>query len=244
MEAFLGPFIPLTYVLMLVVERLWPAKPLPKVRFWLLKGFLGFAFLAAVSGVLPALIATLANGRTPFHLAGLGTVPGAILAALLSDLLAYWLHRTMHRIPFVWRWSHQLHHSAERMDLAGLAYQHPFDSLVTFALTTVLVFVLGLSPDAAALGGFLGFLASVFCHMNVRTPAWLGYVVSRPEQHALHHARDVHAYNYASFPVWDLAFRTFRNPASGEFPTHYGFWDGASARLGSMLLGRDVGRMS
>lgn len=37
----------------------------------------------------------------------------------------------------------------------------------------------------------------------------------------------------------DLLFGTFRNPA--DFVSEHGFWDGASAEVGPMLLGRDVG---
>ena len=35
-----------------------------------------------------------------------------------------------------------------------------------------------------------------------------------------------------------MLFGTYRNPAG--FPEAYGFWDGASAKMGAMLVGRDV----
>lgn len=89
-----------------------------------------------------------------------------------------------------------------------------------------------------ALAGFIGFLAAVIQHANVRTPRWLGYIIQRPEMHGLHHERGVHAYNYGSVPLWDMLFGTFRNPA--DFPAEYGFYPGASKRLGAMLIGRDV----
>lgn len=44
--------------------------------------------------------------------------------------------------------------------------------------------------------------------------------------------------DYANFPGWDMLFGTFRNPAT--FPERYGFWDGASVKMGAMLIGRDV----
>lgn len=239
MEEILSMMIPLTFVVMLVVERVFPGRPLPKVRFWLVKGIVFFVFTGVVNTVMPGWLATLMKGRTPLDLSWLGTVPGAVAGALVSDLVNYWLHRAMHKIPFVWRWSHQMHHSAERMDLAGVSYTHPFETLSVFAITIFATILLGLSPDAAALAGFLGFLTAVIQHANVKSPTWLGYIVMRPEQHGLHHARDVHAYNYASFPIWDIVFRTFRNPKG--FPAEYGFYEGASSRMGDMLLGRDVG---
>jgi sterol desaturase/sphingolipid hydroxylase (fatty acid hydroxylase superfamily) len=238
MESLLGIVIPASFVLALVFERLFPARALPKVKGWLGKGLVFFAFTGAVNAVVPALVAKVVGGRAPLDLARLGTIAGAVVGFVASDLVGYWLHRTMHRTPVLWRWMHQMHHSAERMDLAGMSYGHPFDTFATFGLTGLGVALLGLSPEAAALAGFLGYATAVFQHANVRTPRFLGVVLPRPEMHALHHARGVHAYNYASFPIWDMLFGTYRNPAG--FPEAYGFWDGASARMGAMLVGRDV----
>jgi sterol desaturase/sphingolipid hydroxylase (fatty acid hydroxylase superfamily) len=196
-------------------------------------------FTGIVNSALPALFSAVLGERSLLHLGSVGAVPGALLGFVVADFFGYWLHRTMHTVPWLWRWTHQMHHSAERMDLAGMSYGHPFDTLLTFSLTGVATALLGLSPDAAALAGFFGFATAVALHVNVRTPSWLGYVIMRPEQHGLHHERDVHAYNYANFPGWDMLFGTFRNPQA--FPERYGFWDGASAKVGAMLIGRDVG---
>ena len=81
-------------------------------------------------------------------------------------------------------------------------------------MNIVAVLVLGLSPGAAALAGYISFFVGVFQHMNVRTPQWLGFVIQRPEAHAVHHTRGVHAYNYGNFMLWDILFGTFRNPAT------------------------------
>jgi sterol desaturase/sphingolipid hydroxylase (fatty acid hydroxylase superfamily) len=239
MEDILGLLIPVSFAVMLVVEHLFAAQPLPKVRFWLLKGIVFFSFTGVVNAVLPALLASVLAGRTLFDLRALGMLPGALLGALVADFFGYWSHRAMHRWQGLWRWTHQMHHSAERMDLAGLSYAHPFDTLLTFALTGWATALLGLSPDAAALAGFLGYVLAVVQHMNIRTPHWIGRIVMRPEAHGLHHERGIHAYNYANFPVWDMLFGTFRHVQS--FPEHYGFWQGASAKMGAMLIGRDVG---
>jgi len=93
---------------------------------------------------------------------------------------------------------------------------------------------------AAALGGYLGFFYAMFQHLNIRTPRWLGYLIQRPEAHSVHHGRGIHAYNYGNFPLQDLLLGTFRNPKG--FTPEAGFWDGASAQVGAMLLGRDVGQ--
>jgi sterol desaturase/sphingolipid hydroxylase (fatty acid hydroxylase superfamily) len=242
MEEILGPVIPLSFLVMLVVEHFFAARSLPKVRFWLLQGLLFFSFTGVVNALLPALLARLLAGHTLFDLRGLGIVPGALLGALVADFFGYWLHRAMHNVHWLWRWTHQMHHSAERMDLAGMSYTHPFDTLLTFSLVGLATALLGLSPDAAALAGFLGYVTAVAQHMNIRTPRWIGRIVMRPEAHGLHHERGIHAYNYASFPLWDIVFGTFRHVQ--DFPEQYGFWQGASSQLGPMLIGRDVGEPS
>lgn len=236
----IGLLVALSFVVMLLVERRLPGKALPKVRFWATKGLLFFLLSAAANRALSGIIAALLGTWSLLHLAWLGVVPGAVIASLAADLMSYGLHRTMHRVPFIWRWAHQMHHSAERMDVAGMAYTHPLETLFTIIAAVLAGALLGLTHEAAALAGLVCFAASIVQHMNIATPRWLGYFVSRPEAHGLHHARGIHAYNYAVFSIWDIAFGTFRNPPRGEFPLAYGFWDGASAKLGAMLLGRDV----
>jgi sterol desaturase/sphingolipid hydroxylase (fatty acid hydroxylase superfamily) len=240
MEDIIGIIIPSSFIVALIVERLFPARALPKVKGWLWKGLLFFAFTGFVNSAMPALLASLLHGHTPLHLTGLGTIGGALVAFVVGDFFGYWIHRLMHRVPAIWRWSHQMHHSAERMDLAGMSYNHPFDIFLSFGLTGLAVTLLGVTPVAAALAGFGGYLCAVIQHANIKTPRWLGYFVMRPEAHGLHHERGVHAYNYANLPLWDVVFGTYRNPET--FPAQYGFWDGASSRLGSLLIGRDVGQ--
>ena len=240
MENLIGIIIPASFVVALVLERCFPGRPLPRVRGWLAKGLVFFVITGLVNAAVPAAVAALMGRRAPLQLARLGVVPGAIVGFLVADFIGYWLHRLMHRVPVIWRWTHQMHHSAERMDLAGMTYSHPLDTVAVFGLTGLAVGLLGLSPGAGALAGFLGYFTAVIQHANIRTPRLLGYFIQRPEQHGLHHQRGVHAYNYGNFSLWDLLFGTFRNPAG--FPDAYGFWDGASARVTAMLAGRDVGK--
>jgi sterol desaturase/sphingolipid hydroxylase (fatty acid hydroxylase superfamily) len=131
-----------------------------------------------------------------------------------------------------------MHHSAERVDMLGSNYFHPIDFALQIAVSTLPVMLLGISPSAAALGGLIGYFFGNFPHLNVRTPQWLGWFIQRPEAHAVHHGRGIHAYNYGNFPLWDILFGTFRNPAT--FTEEAGFWDGASAKVSAMLCGRDV----
>jgi sterol desaturase/sphingolipid hydroxylase (fatty acid hydroxylase superfamily) len=238
LEQLVPVFIIAFFAVGMVLERAFAARPLPRVAGWNLRAGIGFVVTLAVNAVVPMLVATVVAGKTLLDLRGLGTLAGGGVAFLLSDLLAYWLHRTQHRLPWLWRITHQMHHSAERVDVLGASFFHPLDIGMQAALSTLAVGFLGVTPDAAALAGLANVLLAVFQHLNVRTPSWIGWLAQRPEGHSLHHARDVHAYNYGNLSIWDLAFGTFRNPA--EFEQTAGFYDGASARVGAMLAGRDV----
>jgi sterol desaturase/sphingolipid hydroxylase (fatty acid hydroxylase superfamily) len=238
MEATLTVLIPITFALMLVLEWLFPARPLPKVRGWFVKGLVFFVITGVISTAIPAFIALAVGSHAPADLSALGTVAGGIVGFLVSDVVLYAVHRLLHNVSFLWRWTHQMHHSAERLDVATSVYFHPFDLVVVVGTSSLAPTLLGITADAAALGGFIAFVLQTFAHMNVRTPRWLGWIIQRPEAHSVHHARGLHAYNYGTIMLWDIVLGTFRNPE--EFAEASGFWDGASAKIGPMLLGRDV----
>jgi sterol desaturase/sphingolipid hydroxylase (fatty acid hydroxylase superfamily) len=157
---------------------------------------------------------------------------------VLSAGMYAW-HRTVHTVPLLWRLTHQLHHSPQRVDIAGSVLFHPLEMVVQVLLQLfVTLIVLGLDPLAAALTGYVAAFYGMFQHWNVRTPQWLGYLIQRPEAHCVHHRQGVHAYNYGDLPVWDLLLGTFRNPR--EFRGACGFESPADRRVGAMLGFADV----
>lgn len=241
LEDLLGLAIFGSYGLLLALEALFPARAYPTRKLWRLQGFLFLVGMAVVATFTPLLlpIEWLASHRL-MDGSSLGTLPGALVGYLTFSFLAYLYHRAAHRFGFLWRATHQMHHAPQRMDMGGAAIFHPFDIIVFVVLSTATsTLVLGLTPEAAAVTGFIAQFYSFFQHLNVKTPRILGYVIQRPEAHFVHHAREVHAYNYGDLPIWDLLFRTFKNPA--EFGTgKVGFDAPSDRRYGAMLALRDV----
>ena len=127
METIFGLAIPVTFILMLVLERLFPGRPQPKVRFWALKGLLLFVMCAALGGALPAVLGIVLARHAPFHLTMVPLPVAAVVVWLLGDFINYFVHRVMHNVPFLWRWTHQMHHAAERVDMWGANFIHPVD---------------------------------------------------------------------------------------------------------------------
>jgi sterol desaturase/sphingolipid hydroxylase (fatty acid hydroxylase superfamily) len=228
---------PLAFFLLLALEPLLPGRPQPRIRFWRLKCTLFFLIRPIIGIGVPAAMAYVLRGRTLLQLSQLPVAANALINFAVDSFIFYWVHRLMHRVNWLWRWTHQLHHSAERVDLPGFAFMHPLEMVVFVGTGSIVVAVLGSSPQAAFASGYALYLLGLFLHLNVRTPRWIGYIVQRPEMHAIHHQRGVHAYNY-SIPVWDMLFGTFRNPS--QCNAEAGFWDGASRKVGAMLVGRDV----
>jgi sterol desaturase/sphingolipid hydroxylase (fatty acid hydroxylase superfamily) len=228
-----------SYLAFIVLDFVRPARSFTRIRFWRLKGLAFFFVSMAIGTVLPFVWAGFVERHRVLDLWGLGAVGGAAVGFVVLQLFAYWWHRAMHSVNFLWRWFHQMHHSAERVDIFGAMYFHPLDIAgFTAVQGLVLGLLLGVSAPAAALAGAFGLFAALFQHANIRTPRWVAAFVQRPEAHALHHGRGVHAFNYADFPLWDALFGTLRNPASWQGQA--GFHDGASKRVGAMLIGRDV----
>ena len=158
---------------------------------------------------------------------------------VIYQLALYVWHRALHRSDFLWRYLHQMHHSAERMEAIGALYFHPIDLLAfVFVGSVALTLGIGLSPLAAAVIGVAGGIISIFTHTNIRTPRWAGFLIARPEMHGLHHTRGRHAGNYGEIALWDMVFKTYENPETWN--KEVGFYDGASARVFEMLLGIDV----
>lgn len=223
-----------------VAERLFPGRPLPAVRRWGIKCIAFFVMTFFIAGALPELWNGWMAAHAVADLRWLGLAGGFVVALLVGDLISYVWHRATHRLPWLWRWTHQMHHSAERVDVGGAFYFHPFDILAYALLGSVAGTLLGVVPEAAALASLAMFAMAVFQHANLRTPRWMGWFVQRPEAHAVHHERGVHAFNYGNLALFDQLFGTYRNPATyGE--QRAGYWDGASSQVLAMLFGRDVG---
>ncbi len=239
MEDLLGLGVLASYVLLLLLDLVVPARAFPRVRGWRLKGLAFFVLSIGMFMTLPFVWDAWLSQYRLFDLTGLGTVAGAIIGVLAIQLVNYGWHRTMHNTPLLWRWFHQMHHSAERVDIYGAFYFHPLDVVgFAFAGSLALALLVGVTPEAALIANIASTFAAFFGHANIRTPQWLGYIIQRPENHTLHHQRGVHAFNYGDFPFWDMVFGTFRNPKTIDVEA--GFYDGASSRVGEMLIGRDV----
>src|SRR3982750_3569763 len=101
----LGLLVPVSFVVLLGLEALLPARnQFPERRGWRLVG-LGFLFLmGGIAGVAPTLIpADFAARCRLLDLTSLGPVGGFVVGWALYTLVGYAWHRANHASPFLWR---------------------------------------------------------------------------------------------------------------------------------------------
>jgi lathosterol oxidase len=176
-----------------------------------------------------------------FALLGSLPLPVQFVAVLaLADFTQYWIHRSFHRLSFLWRF-HAVHHSSMAMDWLAGSRMHPLDALATRAgVMTVLVFA-GASPSAVAL--YLAFVSfhAVFIHANFGAELrWLEPFLVTPRYHHFHHAAEAEAIdkNFAvHLPILDRMFGTQFLPDT-RWPRAYGVSDG---RVESTYLAQILG---
>src|SRR3982751_1035230 len=117
-----------TYIAFAATERIWPARTFPPRRGWQWIG-MGFLVLLASLGTLVPLLLPLDWMAAHRWLDGtrLGVVGGTLAGFITLELLIYAWHRTAHRVDFLWRGFHQVHHSPRRVDIPGSVLFHPFE---------------------------------------------------------------------------------------------------------------------
>ncbi|MES2410793.1 MAG: sterol desaturase family protein [Bacteroidota bacterium] len=226
---------------LMILEELFPGRPLPQIKYWKIRGVIAFIIYFFLSSYLPFPWNEFLAKYQIFDLTLLGNYWGALVALLIYEFGVYIWHRSMHKSDLLWRMFHQMHHSAERVDTYGAFYFSPMDTFgFTFLTSLALVWIGGFTPQATIYAIYAATFLAVIQHANIKTPQWMGYIFQRPESHSLHHAKEIHAYNYSDLPLFDLILGTFKNPK--EFSTETGFYDGASSKIKQMILFKDINK--
>lgn len=227
-------------LLFFVWEKAAPARVLPRAEHWWKRvAFLQVAVILIITVGVSSWQETLLKFRLLDGAKYFGPFWGGVVSYLAGTFVFYWWHRLRHENDFCWRAFHQMHHSPSRIQSVTAFYVHPVEAVASSLLNAVLVFIFfGLGKEALTANATLMGAAGIFYHSNIRTPAWLGWFVQRPEAHARHHELGVHAGNYGDITLWDRIFGTLHNPVA--FDAECGFGGGRELRFFDILRMRDV----
>ena len=138
----------------------------------------------------------------------------AVLLYLLADGINYWMHRAVHRWGWLWRISgHGVHHSFHGLNAHHAVLTHPLELFFLAAPMALAAAVFGIDVQVVAAATLLIASIATLAHTNLalNTPG-LGWIVTQPVHHRLHHSldRDERETNYACTAIlWDRVFGTF-----------------------------------
>ncbi|WP_394176560.1 sterol desaturase family protein [Thalassotalea litorea] len=229
------------YLSLILLQTLAPARPLKPIKGWIPKTLGFFVLYFYLASYLPLIWDQYLAQYQLIDLTHLPVYLSTLLAVVVFEFMVYVWHRYLHQNAWLWRCCHQLHHSAERLDVFGGFYFSPLDILgFTLVGSISLNVIMGISAEATSYFLYITMFLQTFTHTNIRTPRWLGYIIQRPESHSVHHQKGVHGFNYSELPIFDMIFGTFKNPET--FVDEIGFYDGASLKTKQILMFEDVVR--
>lgn len=217
-----------------LAEQVAPWRKQPRLRegywldlFWLLFNFYGFALLGfqalsqvSHAAILDGLRSVGVDGLDVIEVGGLPVWAQLGLYLVVRDLVQYWIHRLLHRVPWLWRF-HEVHHSVREMGFAANLRFHPMESIVYRTLEYVPMSLLGFGIEDFFVVHAISLTVGHWNHTNIKLPLGpLRYVLNGPQMHIYHHAKEMPARYGANFgvvlSVWDWLFGTAWIPADGR----------------------------
>jgi sterol desaturase/sphingolipid hydroxylase (fatty acid hydroxylase superfamily) len=158
-------------------------------------------------------------------------------ALFLAEILSYWEHRFVHRVPWLWRF-HALHHSGARLNLLRAGRFHMVDIGLAAFMVFLPLTVLGATPEIATWATTLSGVFGILAHANIRirTPAWMDWLICTPAVHRHHHSlkpQESDGNFSTTIMLIDLVFGTWQRPrAEGppaigieNDPVPRGYWN-------------------
>jgi sterol desaturase/sphingolipid hydroxylase (fatty acid hydroxylase superfamily) len=219
-EIVLNPWFYGVFALVLVLERLIPAKEgqgslsrgaRTDIAWVVVK-------LAIYAWALPLYIIFL-RFLYDKHL-GFLTISGAkqwpwlgrlAFALLVSDFLFYVSHVVRHKVEFLW-YFHAVHHSQKELNFFTEYRVHPLDDVFIYTIGFIPLFMVDSSFVMAMALVWVGHWHTRLYHSNIRSNFGpLRYLLVTPQSHRVHHSIEPrhHDRNFGlTFSLWDHLFGT------------------------------------
>lgn len=143
---------------------------------------------------------------------------------IFTDFVQYWLHRSFHMFPFLWRF-HAIHHSAQALDWLAGSRMHFCEIICLRGATVIPMYILGFDNTALYSYIILVYLYATYVHSNLKFDIeFLKPFLVTPRFHHWHHGIEKEAIdvNFSiHFPLYDRLFGTYYMPKK-KWPSGYG----------------------
>jgi sterol desaturase/sphingolipid hydroxylase (fatty acid hydroxylase superfamily) len=217
-----GLFLGFTLLYLASLERIIPYDPSwhPSKKEWLRDGIYLLVTMIA-SGIASSItfyVASLIHFAIALHL-----VAEVFLSLLITSLGSYIFHRLSHENLMLWRF-HGIHHVEAKVNVGNNGVNHALDVLGRRLLAQLPLAIIGFSESALFIVSMFSIVQGYFVHANIDVKfGFLNYFLVSPEQHRLHHSRDLNEAGHFSvdIPLWDLLLGTF-TWHEGRAPTEIG----------------------
>lgn len=166
-----------------------------------------------------------------------------VVLFVLRDIVHYFIHRLLHRVPILWEF-HKVHHSVLEMGFAAHMRYHWMENVVYRTLEYIPLAMIGFGVQEFIVVHLIALLIGHLNHANIKFPLGpLKYLFNNPQMHIWHHVAALpssHRFgiNFGiSLSLWDYLFGTAHIPSDGrDIALGFDHVDGFPQSLPSQLI--------
>ncbi|MDW3194130.1 MAG: sterol desaturase family protein [Cytophagales bacterium] len=145
-----------------------------------------------------------------------------LIGFLVRDFVQWWVHRLLHRVPFLWEF-HKVHHSVAQMGFAAHLRYHWMENVVYRTLEYLPLALIGIGLRDFFIIHIFTLAVGHWNHSNFKLNiGFLKYIFNNPQMHIWHHAYDLPedrrtGVNFGiTLSLWDYLFGTNYIPSDGR----------------------------
>jgi sterol desaturase/sphingolipid hydroxylase (fatty acid hydroxylase superfamily) len=230
LESGVSPFLGITFVLTAAAFMVWGLEFLLPYRLdwrprWRRFGLDLIHTLLSSGGTSKLVEITLiawvvsASGELDGSAIWPGHLPLAlqfVIAILVAEFGAYWIHRFCHGTSLGWR-IHLVHHTAPSLHFLASGRTHPLNTVLVFGAQALFLSLAGAGGTVLAMVSVFTSINGFLQHANADLrPGALNLVVSTSDFHRWHHSAQLEESNTNfgnNLIVWDRVFGTVFLPS-------------------------------
>ena len=217
---YLTPWVYLTMMVVLLVERRWPAEVRKPVCDGMVNDFVGWFVLNLFFRVLlqltyaAFLYEVCATYLKEWRFDTAALMPGwvALVVSLLAvDFLGWAHHYIRHKIKLLWCF-HSVHHAQKELNMFTDERVHFVENIVTSPIVIFTLYLFGLNVSQVLWIELFKVAYTRINHANIRTNYGIfRHVLVSPQSHRIHHSTRQEHYDKnfgVILAVWDQMFGT------------------------------------
>ena len=160
------------------------------------------------------------NNLAFFHIESFPYWLQLLILFVVRDFIQYFIHRLLHRVPFLWNF-HKVHHSVKEMGFAAHLRFHWMETVVYRTLEYIPLALIGFGINDFILVHLFTLAVGHFNHSNIKLSLGpLKYIFNNPQMHIWHHSKKLPERFGANFgltlSIWDYLFKTDYIPKEGK----------------------------